>query len=135
MRIASDQGNYVSVERVAEAPSPDLSVLVSVAVRWRDFAGRVQVWILREEWANFCQQLTRLEQERRGSATVESISPRELRLTIRSTDLAGHMAVDGEVGYRGVFGETLLSFAPIDFDPTLLPQLAREADEMLEGAG
>ena len=93
------------------------------------------MWILRQVWIDFCEQLTRLEAERRGSATVESMSPKELRLTIRSTDSAGHMAVDGQIGYRGVFGETLLLFAPIDFDPSVLPQLVREACGMFEMKG
>jgi hypothetical protein len=133
MRFASDRGDFVSLERHYEASSTDL--LISVAVQWRDFAGRVQVWIVRQAWFDFCEQLTRLESERRGSATVESMSPKELRLSIRSTDRAGHMTVDGHIGYRGVFGETLLLFAPIDFDPTVLPQLVREAHAILDVAG
>lgn len=122
----------MSVERNHDQSSTDL--LITVSVRSGDFAGCVQVWILREAWLDFCDQLTRLEAERRGTATVDNMSPRFLRLTIRSTDRAGHMAVDGHVGYRGLFGETLLLFAPIDFEPTLLPQLVRHAREMPDGA-
>ena len=60
-------------------------------------------------------------------AVVESISPQEFRLTVRSTDSAGHMAIDGFLGYRGVHGETLLTFSPMSFDPSTLPSLVAEA--------
>jgi hypothetical protein len=50
-----------------------------------------------------------------------------LRLIVRSIDRAGHMGVEGELGYRGVRGETQLSFSTMAFDPSLLPQLLSEA--------
>jgi hypothetical protein len=40
------------------------------------------------------------------------------------------MAVEGLVGYRGSNGEVLLSFSPFRFDPSMLPELVREAREI-----
>jgi hypothetical protein len=124
MRVLSDSGDYVSVE-AADSSGDD--ILAIVDVRTRGFTGRIDTWILRAAWVAFCEQLSRLEADRQGVATVESMSPQELRLTIRSIDRAGHMAIEGVVGYRGTFGEVLLSFSPMEFDPSILPQLLREA--------
>jgi hypothetical protein len=124
MRISCDLNDYISIERAE--PSDD-DVLVVVEVRCRGFVGRIDTWILRDVWIDFCRQLSTLEERRQGEATIESISPKELRVTFRSTDRAGHMAVDGHVGYRGARGEALLSFSPMPFEPSMLPSLVREA--------
>jgi len=125
MRISSDHSaDYLTIDR-AEPSDGDL--LVIVEVRCRGFAGRIDTWIARPAWLEFCDQLTRLEQRRQGQASVESMSPNELRLTVQSTDRAGHMAVEGCLGYRGVHGEVRLSFSPMPFDSSTLLALVREA--------
>jgi hypothetical protein len=124
---ASDSSDYVSIERAE--PSGD-DILVVVDLRTRGFTGRIDTWILRAAWLAFCEQLSLLESRRHGEATVESASPKELQLTIRSFDRAGHMAIEGVVGYRGTHGEVLLSFSPMAFDPSILPVLLREAREI-----
>jgi hypothetical protein len=124
MRISSDSGDYLAIDR---AEPSDESILVVVDVRCRGFTGRIDTWIMRREWLDFCDQLRVLEERRQGTASVESVSPKELRVTARSTDRAGHMAIEGFVGYRGAHGEALLSFSPISFDPSTLPGLLEEA--------
>jgi hypothetical protein len=124
MRIPCDSDFYLSIERAL--PSDD-DVCVVVEVRCPGFTGRIDTWILRDAWIAFCNQLEALEGRRRGEAVVESISPNEFRLTVRSTDSAGHMAIEGLLGYRGVKGETLLTFSPMSFDPSTLPALLAEA--------
>ena len=37
------------------------------------------------------------------------------------------MAIEGLLGYRGKYGETLLFFSPMPFDPSSLPALLGEA--------
>jgi hypothetical protein len=127
MHLSSESGDYLSINRAE--PSGD-DILVVVDVRTRGFTGRIDTWVLRPAWLQFCEQLTLLESRRQGEAIVESISPQELRVSVRSTDRAGHMAVDGFIGYRGTLGEVLLSFSPIAFDPSILPSLLREAREI-----
>jgi hypothetical protein len=133
MRFTSLEGNFVLLRRHSENVSG--TFLLAVEVRWRglqtQFNAQVETWILQEEWLQFSEQLHRLEESRKGSAIIKSISPKELSLSIHSIDLAGHVAIEGFVGYRGVFGETSLSFAPIEFDPSLLPDLVRQAEQIL----
>jgi hypothetical protein len=129
MRVVSDSGDFVSIER-CDDDGPSHDVLVIVDVRCRGFTGRIDTWILREAWAAFCDRLDMLEHRRLGEASVESISPKELLLTIRSLDRAGHMGIEGFVGYRGTNGETLLTFSWLPFDPSSLPQIARDAREI-----
>jgi hypothetical protein len=129
MRIVSDSGDSISIERASESGAAD-DILVLVDIRCRGFTGRIDTWLLRQAWVCFCDQLERLEQSRQGEATVESISPQELRLVVRSIDHAGHMGAEGLVGYRGFMGETLLSFSVMQFDPSSLPNLVREARDV-----
>jgi hypothetical protein len=124
MRIPSESNDYLSIER-ADSPGDDIALIVNV--RSRGFTGRNDTWISRAAWLEFCEQLSTLEAHRQGEAVVESISPKELRLIFRSTDSAGHMAVEGFVGYRGTYGEVLLAFSPMSFDPSILPELVRDA--------
>jgi len=124
LRISSDSGDYVAIDRID--PS-ERDIRIAVEVRSRGFTGRIDTWILRQAWIDFCERLSALEERRQGEATVESISPKELGLTVRSIDRAGHMAIEGSIGYRGTRGETLLSFSAMSFDPSTLPALLRDA--------
>jgi len=128
MRFTSNTGDYISMERAGVSLRED--ILLVIDLRTRGFTGRIDTWISRDAWVTFCEQLTLLESRRQGEAEVESISPDELRLTIRSIDRAGHLAIGGVLGYRGTHGEVLLSFSPIAFDPSALPDLLREAREV-----
>jgi hypothetical protein len=64
------------------------------------FAGHNDLWVLADAFRSFCQSLVALERDRRGEAILESISPEELRLVVRSVDSRGHMAVEGVTGYE-----------------------------------
>ena len=94
------------------------------------FAGTGSSWIAHDVWQRFLQQLKRLDDRRDSEAVVESMSPDELRLRIRVTDRAGHVAVDGQVRTRSI-RDLRWQFGAIQFDPTLLPPLLGE----LRGAG
>jgi hypothetical protein len=107
-------------------------VRVRVRVRSGVFAGSVDAWIHRDAWVTFRQQLAALERTRQGEATLESMSPGDLRLRIGSLDRLGHMGVEGQMAEHSLGAgarqpQTMqLEFGPIDFDPTLLPELVRE---------
>lgn len=130
MRVASeasDGGDHISIE-IGERSGDDLLVIVDVQTR--GFTARIDTWVLGGAWRAFCEQLAVLASRRHGEATVESVSPRELRLTVRATDRAGHMAIEGLVGYRGARGDVLLSFSPMAFDPSILPDLVLAARQI-----
>lgn len=64
------------------------------------FTGRNDLWVLGSALRSFCHALVALERTRCGEAVLESISPNELRLLVRSVDLRGHMLVEGVTGYQ-----------------------------------
>jgi hypothetical protein len=64
------------------------------------YAGQNHVWVSASGLRTFCRALVALERERQGQATLESISPKELRLVIRSVDPRGHMAAEGTLGHH-----------------------------------
>jgi hypothetical protein len=129
VRASSQNGDYVSIERV-EIDSQRFGIELDVRVRHGDFAGAAHVWVQVREWERFTEELARLEKDRQGEAAVEGVSPGELRLTVRSTDRLGHVAVEGLLGRRGVERTTALSFSRIEFDPTVLPAFLRAAREI-----
>jgi len=130
MRVDSDSGDFVSVVRAGKAVPSDNDILVAVEVRCRGFAGRIDTCIVRAAWSRFCDQLSRLENGRKGVATVESMNPKELRLSVLATRRAGQMAIEGFLGNSGDQEETLLSFSSIFFDALLLPDFLRAAWEI-----
>jgi len=115
--------------RELEPPTPQSlggDVRLAVRVRFGDFAGAADAWILRDAWDAFLADLRTLDERRRGEALLQGISPGELRLRFFARDRAGHLAVEGEVGTRAHGREALLRFDPIEIDPSSLPALARE---------
>jgi hypothetical protein len=102
------------------------------SVRLEAFAGAVEAWIDRDSWATFCKQLIALEQTRQGKAILESMSPGELRLCVRSLDRLGHMGIEGELTHY-IYGEGArqpqslsLQFGTMEFDPMLLSKVVAE---------
>ena len=136
MILGSDPQQFelsvAEVERGAPGVYAGGDVLVVVRVRLRDFSGAVDAWVLRESWGNFLSQLRRLERDRTGEATLESMSPRELHLRVFALDRAGHMGVEGEL--RSYYSAahrpevTTLKFGAIEIDPTALPAFVRELE-------
>jgi hypothetical protein len=118
----------IAVTEVA-APIPSHSaggeVRLQVGLTCDGFTGTGSTWIARDVWQRFIQALEHLDERREGEAVVESMSPNDLRLRIRVTDRAGHVAVDGQVRTRSV-RDLQWQFGAIPFDPSLLPSLLAE---------
>ncbi len=72
---------------------------LTVRVSSSGFRGQNELWVLAAALRSFCQSLVALERDRRGEAVLESVSPDELRIVVRSVDSRGHMAVEGYTGY------------------------------------
>jgi len=110
----------------------DIRFAVRVRVAGKDtvFTGETWCWVEGRVLAAFADQLRALEELRQGAAALESMSPGELRLEVRSTDRAGHMAAFGQVGhwcYSGAGGRHWSAIAfGIQFSPSELPPLVRE---------
>lgn len=105
----------------------DEDLLLNVTVTVGGYAATDQVWILKEQFDDFLEDLSELERERRGRAELEAASRDEFVMTIRSTDAAGHLAVEGHVGDRTPDGFILALQFGFALDPGLLAQVLRDA--------
>ena len=97
MRIGSDIEylEIIEIERLPEGTPCAGDVKVSVLVQFKEFSGKYsEVWLELPVINYFLDELTRLEDSRRGSASIESMSPDEFYLEIRSSDSPGHMEVE-----------------------------------------
>jgi hypothetical protein len=99
------------------------------------FRAESWAWVERGVLAEFARQLRQLEDLRQGSASLESMSPGELELDIRSLDPAGHMGVFGQVAhscYGGAGGPHRSEVAfGLAFCPSELPALVREFEALV----
>jgi hypothetical protein len=127
-RIQADQ-SFISL--VKGSPDPTgYGVQVTVEANVEGFAGRNrEVWFFRAEADRFMAELEQLDQLRRGSATIESMSPGEMRLTISIVDRTGHVNVTVELRrFTYVSGQSIELAMPRGFelDPTDLPGAVRD---------
>jgi hypothetical protein len=122
-------------ERCPAGQSSQGDVRFAISLRFgngRDqtFYARTHAWVHFGELRAFAREIELLERTRRGSATLNSMSPGELVLTVAIADSAGHPVVRGQVGRHilGVNQEYLWCCVPFEmaFDPSLLPPLVEE---------
>src|SRR5262245_29285611 len=97
-----DGDSFVELDLVERTPptlpgSGDLRLHIQVAQS--TFRGEYDgVWVAAPAFRDFLSELQTLVTSRQGSAQLESMSPGELILEVRSTDRAGHMAASGQLG-------------------------------------
>jgi hypothetical protein len=89
----------LAMQEMADLPSRG-DAYVTIRVSVAGFAGHNDLWVLASALRSFCQSLLVLERDRQGEAVLESISPNELHLVVRSVDSCGHLAVEGSTGYE-----------------------------------
>lgn len=138
--LTRDHDCFVEVLLVKRTPpnqcgAGDLHLRVRVA--FSTFRGdNEEVWVAARDFQDFLSALQSLEAQRRGSATLLSVSPGELEMEVHSTDRAGHMAVSGQLGRWCYAGGEGLSWCQIpfhfDFCPSLLPELLADFRSMAE---
>ena len=119
MRVSSDRGDYLEIAR-ADRLTDDYAPALLVRVGFRGFTAEAECSVPREGWLGFTQDLVILETRRQGVAKVESISPGELALVVRSLDHAGHVGVEGTVGHQSYHGKASLTFGVLAFDQSQL---------------
>lgn len=118
-----DKHEFVELRLVLEVGDDfHLSALVETS----GFRGTTEMCIFRGQWQDFCHELAQLEKTRRGKASLESMSPGELSLEVQNTSRAGAMAVGGLIG-TDIGNRVRMTFDPIPFDPSSLPELVRIA--------
>jgi hypothetical protein len=121
------------------AGSPDVgdtrfAVRVRVTSKDTVFTGETWCWVERRVLSAFAQQLRELEERRQGPAALESMSPGELKLEVRSTDRAGHVAAFGQVGHWCYGGADAPHWSAVTFGipfcPSELAALVREFGDL-----
>jgi hypothetical protein len=115
--------------------SPSQSdILLNVTVDVSGYSAADQGWVVAAEWGKFLSELETLDERRQGSAVVEGASPDDLRLEFNSTDSAGHMAVQGHLGWHKSDGHFLQLRFGFSLEPDLLPNVVRDLRAFRDGA-
>ncbi len=128
IHVAFEDESSLELEVAFADPDPYLVVRLQLP----GFSACTETYVLESGWSSFLRELQSLEATRQGEATVESISPGELQLRIRSLDRAGHMGIEGLIGMRGPRNEFRFTFDALEFDPTRLPSLVTELSGALD---
>ncbi|MDB6027904.1 MAG: hypothetical protein JWM68_4127 [Verrucomicrobiales bacterium] len=121
-----NQQDFIEIDlasqETADLPSVGDAYL-TIRVSATGFTGHNDVWVIADALRSFCQALVALERDRRGKACLDSMSPNELRLVVRSVDSCGHMLIEGSTGYE-VQHENSRCWHSVDFgfefDPSQL---------------
>lgn len=128
MKVISNAGDFVEFEPRIATGDADLALTVRAS---RDgFLGETQTWIERHAWFAFAQALTVLEEQRSGEATVQSMSPGELNLTVKAIDRLGHIGIEGMVGKHEFDREVELRFSVFSFEPAQIVAFAQAARQI-----
>jgi hypothetical protein len=107
MKIGSAE-NLIEINEIERAPKgapneSDLRVVVEVGLG--EFSGRYDsIWLEEPVLRKFISCLERLENALSGSVKLESCSPEEFVLTLRSRDALGHFAVEVSLCRNRYFG-------------------------------
>jgi hypothetical protein len=129
MRLAGDDGQVLTIDRssLGEPGTPgDEDLLLNVTVVVGGYSAADQVWVVGDDWRGFMNELRKLEEVRKGQATLRGVDPHDLELVFKATDRAGHMAVLGFVGWNkpdGFYQKCEFGFA---FDAGMLSSVVRE---------
>lgn len=115
---------------VYDAGNTQFAIRIHITDQKTIFAAETGCWIELRMLVAFAEQLCALEEQRQGSAALQSMSPDEFQLEIRSIDPIGHMAAVGQVGhwFHTGSGDPYWSDVKfrVPFCPSELPTLVRE---------
>ena len=107
----------------------DYGVKAAIAVQDLGFAGAYdEVWFFRNAFVSFIQALSQFADKHEGEAHLESMSPGEAVLSIRSLDIARHVLVEAQVArWHCIRSHPFLNRVSVAFelDPSLLPDVVR----------
>jgi hypothetical protein len=135
LEIGGRSGGRLSItlaERGVGQGSGDVRLRVQVSsIGFKgDYDG---VWIMASVIASFIDELMILERDRRGTATLTSMSPGDFSLQLRTVDSSGHTTASGFLGRCYAYPravEARVGF-DIEVEPDRLPHLLREARRLL----
>jgi NAD(P)-dependent dehydrogenase (short-subunit alcohol dehydrogenase family) len=83
---------------LTEWEADDIGIKAAIAVRDGTFTGASdEVWFFRDAFAAFVRALDHLIKRHEGDARLDSMSPEEVLLSIRSLDSARHVLVEAQI--------------------------------------
>lgn len=100
MKFGSEN-EYIEIDELERSPegapcAGDVNVRVNLKLQ--SFSGSYDgVWLEFPEIERFISNLEELDKTRSGSAKVESMSPDEFTLEVRSSDSLGHMEIEAQL--------------------------------------
>tara|TARA_B100000749_G_scaffold70248_1_gene52762 strand:- start:859 stop:1284 length:426 start_codon:yes stop_codon:yes gene_type:complete len=140
--IIGTEENHIEIVELERAPdgvpnAGDLRVLISIKLR--EFAGKYDsVWIEEPTFHDFIKTLETVEKSRNGAARLESCSPDELTIEIRSRDSHGHFVAIVSLSryqYSGpTYWKTSVS-GGFELDPSSLPIIVNSFKKLYSGGG
>lgn len=130
------RGEFLTVAPATEGLGEAVSLQLPVEVQLHGFSGRCEVWVERLAVADFASALKRLEETRRGEASLQGEAPEDLELKLSSMDRVGHMLLEFKVTRITVAGDrgrpvSIQLAGGFELDPGLLPGLAAEVSSLL----
>lgn len=84
------------VEESDSSAKDDINVAIEIASD--PFSGNNDLWILSNEFTNFCRELNALNDSLKGEALLHSASPDELNLRVFAANALGDMAIEATTG-------------------------------------
>ncbi len=118
---------HVQVEEDSSIQSIGDAYLVA-QVRSEGFVGHNDLWVQSEVMRQFARDLLALERSLKGEARLESMSPNELSVKLRSVSTRGNVAICGSLGYE-VRRENCTFWHSVsfgfEFEPSQLSQAIR----------
>lgn len=115
------------LERIPnDKPTPG-DVRLQASVRLKEFSGRYSsVWLAKPDLEEFVADLQQLVESRRGKVRLQSLSPDEFWVEIRSVDSLGHFELEVQLKryqYSGpTYWPTTVS-GGFEVEPTQLPSI------------
>jgi hypothetical protein len=136
VEICEDDGHCLRLSPRLSVGGPMPCVSVQVDLASNGFCGTLEeVAFEHAELSRFLADLDHLERDRRGSAALSAMSPREFDLKIEVIDRLGHVLLTAEltrylyeIGGRLAPHHVSVGFS---LDPALLPAIVRDFRELL----
>ena len=97
--VSENQASSLDLAVIATGNEIYPSMMLSVSIMDEEFTGAYdKVWVSAEDLAKFVADLLLCEQVRKGQASLSSLSPDDLKLTVEQSDGWGHFVLRYTLG-------------------------------------
>ncbi len=100
-----DRRSVLRIDSIRSSGPEFPSLEVSVEAELQDFSGRATAWLDGAALDAFVTSLRELEPDDQGALELQSMSPDEFRLVVRSVDRVGHLAAEFTITKTTLVGD------------------------------